>query len=165
MTPQKNSPQGGSFLVLDFDAKILSTIHRYLTIEGAQSVFTANTTQEGLDMLRTKKPKIECIVCAEDLAPQTGIEFLKELRSGRHGDSMRDIRFVMLTAHREVALVEVAKKLDVNGYILKPVDYNSFAHHIREALAHAFKPKASKEYLRVDLVGLRQLPVILGTPR
>ncbi len=77
---------------MDRDATYLSIINRYLVMDGARTVFTTRASEEGLSVVRMARPEVDCIICAEDLVPVTGIEMLKDLRSGKHGDtsSIRD---------------------------------------------------------------------------
>lgn len=163
VTSGKATCEGKTFLVVDFDEKCLNTIKRYLVMDGAKSVLTTDLVQDALHKIQTGYPPVDCIICAEDISPFTGVEFLKDLRTGRHGDSpyIRGIKFVMLTAHREADLVLAVKNLDVDGYIVKPIDYNSFRPHIHDALSRQHKIKSPSEYMKVDIAKAMRLPVLL----
>jgi DNA-binding NarL/FixJ family response regulator len=155
--------KGKTFLVIDTDEKHLREVSRFLKHDGAELVHVASALAFGLDILRTARPGIDCIICAEDLSPATGIELLKGLRTGRFGDSphMRGVKFLMVTAHREAALVIAGKQLDVDGFLLKPIDANSFRRHLHQALAHDAVLQPPEHYLAVDIRKAVRLPVLL----
>ena len=82
----------------------------------------------------------------------SGLEFLKNLRTGRYGDArpVRGCRFVMLTASTKAKLLQAAIKLDVHGYITKPFDRLSFTQSIKRALVRNVVLKPASDYRSVD---------------
>lgn len=163
MLSTQSALQGTKFLVIDRDARLLKTVERYLRSGAVRSVRTAESAPEGQNILLDTRGLIDCIICAEDLAPFTGLEFLQKLRSGSYGGDakLRGIKFIMLTAHREMELVLAAKKLDVHGYITKPIGLSSFTCHVRAAISHEIKLKRPSEYESVDIGKALGLPVML----
>ena len=155
------------FLVIDRDATVLAAVGNYLQISGARATQTAGSTLLGLDILNVSRAGVDCVICAHDVTPISGLEFLKNLRSGKNGVAphLRGIKFIMLTAHREMALVQVAVKLDVNGYITKPFDQMSFTRGIHHALAHHMVLKPASAYSFVDISEANRLPVMLTSPQ
>lgn len=153
--------------MIDTDPRLLKAAERYLKANAARSVKTAESVLAGRNILMDPPRDINCIICAEDLAPITGVEFLKDIRSGKYGDApdFRGVTFIMMTAHREKELVIAAKKLDVDGYVLKPIDFTSFSSHLRAALGHKRTLKRCSEYERVEIGAAISLPVIVHPPQ
>lgn len=166
MPNSQNLVHNMRFLVIDRDADVLSAVGKYLRMESAHSIRTVDTVLHGLEILGDSQAEIDCVICAHDVTPISGLEFLKNLRSGKYGDDplLRGIKFIMLTAHREMALVQAAVKLDVTAYIAKPFDYLLFTRGIHHALAHRPALKPASEYGSVDISEANHLPVWL-TPR
>lgn len=161
MQPSHTGLKGKAFLAIDMDEKLLNGVQRYLVADGARSVFTTEFPQHAIDILQTVNPPVDCIICAEDLAPFTGIELLKSFRCGKYGEAphVRGVKFILLTAHRELALVEAGKALDVDGYIVKPIQFASFITHVHQALAHTRELKPHEDYLKVDISDAVLLPI------
>ena len=163
MTPSNANSTGKTFLAIDMDAKLRRDVERYLKMDGARSVHTTDLPQHGIDILQSAGSQVDCIICALDLSPYTGIKVLKALRSGKYGDSpyLRGIQFIMLTAHREMDLLAAVKKLDVSGFIVKPIDFRSFLSRVHGALAHPIELRPSEHYAKVDIKKAMQLTVLL----
>ena len=164
MQSTHHDPHDTNFLVIDSDPRLLRAVERYLKMNGARAVHTADTILAGRNILLDDLRNVDCILCAEDLSPMTGVEFLKDLRSGKYGqvDALRGITFIMLTSHREKELVLATKKLDVDGYILKPIDFATFSSHVRGALDHQKNLKSAPDYESIEIGAALSLPVILG---
>jgi DNA-binding NarL/FixJ family response regulator len=152
-----------TFLVLDRDEELRNGVERYLKMDGARSVQTTDNVTHGLEVLRSTATPVDCVISSEDLSPSTGVELLQGLRSGEYGNTpyMRGKKFVMLTAHREADLIVTVKKLDIDGFIVKPIDFDSFSHHIHLALVHTFELKPASHYSNVNISKAMRLPVLL----
>lgn len=152
-----------TILIVDPDQSSVAAMRRYLTADGPKRIYAEDSTQNAADILRAAKPQIDCVICAEDVAPFTGIEFLKGVRTGKYSDApyVRGVTFVMVTAHRERDLVEACKALDVDSYIVKPFDLNSFTRHMHGALARVRDLAPEKQYMDVDIGKAIRLPVLL----
>ncbi len=154
------------FLVIDRDAEVLRSVERYLQFNAALAVHTVEAVLPGLDILKDPRSGINCILCAQDVTPILGIEFLKNLRCGKYGDAenLRGANFILLTAHREKTLVDAAVNLDVHGYIVKPFDQLTLTRGIHKALAHHVNLKPRSAYLNLDISSAIRLPVWLAPP-
>ncbi len=151
------------FLIIDRDPAVLASVEGDLRMSGARIPHTAETVLLGLDILKDSHAGINCVFCAQDVTPISGLEFLKKIRGGKYGGApaMRGVTFIMLTAHREMALVQAAVKLDVHGYITKPFDLASFTHGVHKALAHHIALKVPSAYMSIDISKANRLPVWL----
>ena len=154
---------GIRFLVIDGDAEVLRSVESCLQLNSALAVHSLERVLLSMDVLTNSHARVDCVICAQDLTPISGLEFLKNLRSGKYGDAphLRGVKFIMLTAHREMALVQAAVELDVHGYIVKPFDQMTLTRGIHKALAHRVNLKPSSVYLSVDNSSANILPVWL----
>lgn len=96
-------------------------------------LFIAENGEEALQMLRGEEGKIvfdalpRIILLDLNMPKMGGIEFLKELRSD---EKLKDISvFVMTTSNEDNDKVE-AFRLNVAGYILKPLSMESFINAV-----------------------------------
>ncbi len=165
MPNSRNTFRDTRFLVIDRDKPVLKAVVNDLRLNGAAIVHAAESVQLGLDKLKGLHAHVDCIICAQDVTPISGIEFLKNVRCGKSigAHFLPGTKFIMLTAHRERALVETALKLDINGYITKPFDRAAFTHGIHSALAHHIDIKPATDYFDVDISQVRRLPVWLSS--
>ena len=166
MPNSPNAIHDTRFLVIDRDVAVLVSVESYLRMNAARVVHTVESVLPGLGILKDTHVGVSCIICAHDVTPISGLEFLKNIRSGKYGTApaLRAVNFIMLTAHREMALVEAAVKLDVNGYITKPFDHASFTRGVHKGLAHHVGPKPASDYQDVDVSKAVRLPVWLSPP-
>ncbi|MCF8366925.1 MAG: response regulator [Bacteroidales bacterium] len=96
-------------------------------------LFVAENGEEALEMLRGHNQKKifdslpRIILLDLNMPKMGGIEFLKELRSD---ENLKNISvFVMTTSNEDNDKVE-AFRLNVAGYILKPLSMESFIHAV-----------------------------------
>lgn len=152
------------FLVIDRDATVLKSAENYLRLNGAPTVHAVETVLLAMDILKDIHARTDCIICAQDVTPILGLEFLKSLRCGKYAGAhtLRGTNFIMLTAHREKTLVQAAVDLDINGYITKPFDQASFTRGVQSGLAHHIDLKPATAHLHVDIRNANRLPVWLS---
>lgn len=78
---------------------------------------------EALDLLRGSSD-LPCIILLDlNMPKMNGIEFLRELRKD---EKLRGLTVVVLTTSKEDTDKIESFRLNVAGYILKPVDYEQF---------------------------------------
>lgn len=77
----------------------------------------ARPSQPKVILLDLKLPKVD------------GLEVLKSLKSD---ERTRAIPVVMMTSSREESVVVESYRLGVNGYIVKPVDFDQFTEAVRQ---------------------------------
>ncbi len=93
------------------------TLARFLSRRTAR-VYTANNGKEGLNLFKEKIRDID-LVLTDILMPEiNGLQMVEEMRKLRE-----DLPVVVITAHSEISYLLKAIELDIDGYILKPVDY------------------------------------------
>lgn len=72
-------------------------------------------------MTENREQRIVAVVSDLMMPKMDGLEFLRRVRND---DQYKSLPFVLATAVSEKDYISEAKKMDVNGYILKPVTYN-----------------------------------------
>lgn len=109
------------------DKMVIERVIKRLNI--TNNILHASNGEEALELLRGENgknipdPLPNVILLDINMPRMNGLEFLKELRED---EKLRSISvFVMTTSNDDADRVE-AYRLNVAGYILKPVDINQF---------------------------------------
>lgn len=89
--------------------------------EEAQAFIAAHTSPED--------PKLPLLVLLDLRLPK--VDGIEVLRQARQHPLWKQVPFVVLTTSRENADVGAAYQLGVNSYIVKPVDFGSFAEVVK----------------------------------
>ncbi len=102
-------------LIIDDYRTMLRIIRNLLKQLGFTNVDEASDGISALNKLHTQK--VELIISDWNMAPMTGLELLREVRSD---ESLQHIPFVMVTAESKTENVIAAKEAGVDNYIVKP---------------------------------------------
>jgi CheY-like chemotaxis protein len=116
-----------NILLVDDDEVDVMTVKRaFLKANISNPVFVATNGREALDLLRsgTMPTSRRIILLDLNMPKMNGIEFLRELRSDP-ALSMTTV-IVLTTSNEDRDRVE-AYRLNVAGYLLKPVTFHTFA--------------------------------------
>lgn len=118
-------------LVEDDEIDVMNVKRAFLKNNVKNPLLVAGDGIEALQLLRSMKndhqavPKI--ILLDLNMPRMGGIEFLRELRND---DDLKDISvFVMTTSSEETDIIE-AYKMNVAGYIVKPLSIESFINAV-----------------------------------
>ena len=140
-----------SFLVVDDESVIVDIIASILQTLSARKVLKCVSAMTALNILSDSNVKIDCVISDHGMEPITGLELLQRIRDGRNPGMVRDTRFVMLTGHGEVEVVQTAAKLDVDGYAIKPISQKGLVQTLNRAFARKRILKSGSEYGAVVL--------------
>jgi CheY-like chemotaxis protein len=118
-------------LIVEDDIIDATNIKQVLEIsDNTKNVYVASNGLEALKMLRSTDGKLpiispyrRLIVLDLNLPTMNGIEFLQNLRSD---PELNGIPVVVLTGANSDRHILEAYQLNVAGYIVKPVNFNSF---------------------------------------
>ncbi|WP_300298730.1 response regulator [Ferrovibrio sp.] len=113
MAADKSMP----ILVVDDHRTMLVIIARQLQGIGFHDVDTVADPVTALTMLRRRRYGL--ILSDWNMAPMNGLAFLETLR---RDPDFADIPFILITAENRPENVEQARRLGVDGFILKPFD-------------------------------------------
>jgi len=95
----------------------------------ANRVVVARDGVEALEVLESAEPPPKVVLLDLKLPKLNGLEVLRRLKSD---DRTKRIPVVVLTSSHEEPDVEESYRLGVNSYIVKPVDFESFASAVAE---------------------------------
>jgi CheY-like chemotaxis protein len=112
-------------LVEDDEVDVLTVKRAFEKNKIMNPLFVASNGIEALEMLRSKVPVNRRLVLLDlNLPRMNGIEFLRELRADPELSSIPVV--VLTTSDAEKDKIE-AFKLNVGGYLVKPVTFPGFA--------------------------------------
>ncbi len=117
-----------SVLIVDddsFQLKLIGGLLKDLDLEVAY----ANSSAQALSMLRSREPAL--VLLDVDMPVINGIETLAHIKSV---ERFADIPVMMITGHREKAIVKQCIQGGAAGYVVKPIDKDSFLEKVRSVL-------------------------------
>lgn len=88
-------------------------------------VFTASDGKEALEQCRTHE--IDMVITDIRMPVMDGIELARNLRH-----EIPKIPILVLTAHNDTEYLHESIKLGINGYVIKPIDFNELFHEIEK---------------------------------
>lgn len=158
-----NAFAGKSVLVIDDEKFSRSIINRLLS---PLTVIEADDGALGLHQFGADR-SIAMVLCDFNMPVMDGLKLLKAVRAGFE-EPRNGVPILMLTGTSDSALVSVALKLDVDGFIVKPVSQSALETRMKHVLANPRDVKPAKYYahMAVDDVSERLLgsPVPVCTP-
>ena len=119
-------------VIIEDEDFIRVLIRRLLHQLGVELIYEAKEGGEGLKEVVRTRPDI--VFCDVHMEPVDGLAFLTRLRALPMG-LVKDTPVVFLTADAQQETVMKAKKLWVNGYLVKPVSLQSIEKRIVSLLA------------------------------
>lgn len=125
--------KGRTVLAVDDDEMILALLEAVVTDVGGNFI-GAHNAEECLTILQDGEPCM--LVLDMQMDGMNGIELLERVRELY--PKMKSF-VLFLTAHKNFNLIERAKELGIDGFILKPID----AHRLQERLSSQFCPTAN----------------------
>jgi two-component system chemotaxis response regulator CheY len=110
-----------------------NTMRRILRNLLSQIGFTnVEEAEDGITGLRKLRERSFGLVISDwNMAPMSGLEFLKEVRSD---GELKDMPFIMITAESKTENVVAAKEAGVSNYIVKPFNADTLKKKIEAVL-------------------------------
>ncbi len=102
-------------LVVDDYKTMIRIMKNLLKQIGFTNVDSAEDGEEALEKM--KKSSFGLVISDWNMEPMTGYELLRAVRAD---ETMKDTKFIMVTAESKTENVIAAKKAGVNNYIVKP---------------------------------------------
>jgi DNA-binding NarL/FixJ family response regulator len=140
-----------NFMVIDGDVSALEVVQGLLKDISVQGIATARTAFTAVSHLADQKTKTDCIICDNRLVGISGLALLKRIRAGRNAVIPRDIRFILATDQPHQDLVEAAIRLDVNGFLTKPMTGSGILKSVQLAFSRSVRIKAVDAYSKIPL--------------
>ena len=138
------------FLVVEDDKDMRNIIVRLLDHLGATRVGQAKDGQEALPYLTERVYMPDCVIADIVMEPMSGIELSHIIRSDsrivRH-----NVPLILVTGHTDATNVRLAKKLDVDGFVAKPVSRVTLTRRIEQALTRKKPINPRRHYAGITL--------------
>lgn len=122
-----------TILVLDDDANFLLFISKALE-KNNYHCLTTQSAEEGLELLQTMTPDIILCDIAFGKSQMNGFEFYEQLRTIH---KFYRTPFIFLSALTQESLIRTGKKLGIDDYLTKPIDYERLLATIEGKLRRA----------------------------
>lgn len=123
-----------SVLVIDDNDFVRETVATMLGEIGFGRVAQAKDGRHALGQLAAVAPAL--IVCDISMKPMDGLRFVAELR--KHAwPGAAGVPVIFLTVHSEAAMVKKAVQLNVNAYVVKPVQRKQLEARVLTVLENA----------------------------
>lgn len=116
-----------SALVIDDQSFIRKVVCGVLRQLGFKLVMEASDGGDGLMMAKKFRPDV--ILCDIEMEPIDGLVFLETLRNSKDS-AFPDARVIFLTQHAESGVVDQARKLGVNAFLVKPASAQQIKNRI-----------------------------------
>ena len=116
-------------LVVDDYNTMRRILRNLLSQIGFSKIEEAEDGSTGLRKLREKAYGL--VISDWNMAPMSGLEFLKEVRSD---GSLKAVPFIMITAESKTENVVAAKAAGVSNYIVKPFNADTLKRKIEAVL-------------------------------
>ena len=116
-------------LVVDDYNTMRRILRNLLSQIGFTNVEEAEDGTTGLRKLRERS--FGLVISDWNMAPMSGLEFLKEVRSD---GALKDMPFIMITAESKTENVVAAKEAGVSNYIVKPFNADTLKRKIESVL-------------------------------
>jgi DNA-binding response OmpR family regulator len=113
-------------LVIDDDEMVLALVQRILSLEGFETLTTADGPQ-GLALFKERRPDIILLDLA--LPGMNGLEVLRKIRQ-----LDEKAKVIVVTGSGSDDSAEVALRYGACDFVRKPVDYADFVRRIKAAL-------------------------------
>jgi len=117
-------------LVVDDYRAILRIMQSLLRQIGFKHVDQAESGEEALAKMRERSYGL--VISDLHMAPVNGLELLQKAKAD---DTLKDARFLMITADLAPEKVREAKEAGASGYVMKPFDGPTLRARIEGALA------------------------------
>ena len=124
-----------SVLVVEDEAFSRAILVRMLATMGAPTVYQAANGEEAMQYLWTV-PLLSFVISDLNMPVINGLQVLKSVRSGQCGVD-RALPFAMLTGYSDKSFVDIALKLDVNSFVIKPVSKEGLEKRLEHLLRSA----------------------------
>ena len=123
---------GLKILIADDDRFMRATIKLVLRAAGRFDMKEADDGDTGLTEVERWKPDI--VLCDITMPRMGGLKFVEMLR--RHPDEqIRGTPVIILTGSAEVTTVVAASKLQISGYLVKPISAKQIGDQLQKVFA------------------------------
>lgn len=127
------SLDGIKILLVDDESFMRTTIKAVLRAAGRFELLEAEDGDVALPEVERWKPDV--VLCDINMPRMGGLRFVELLR--RHPEArMRETPVIILTGRAEVTTVVAASKLQINGYLVKPVSPKQLGDQLQKVFGN-----------------------------
>ena len=137
------------FLVVDDKPFYRDMAHTALMRAKAKDVKHAASIETALQLLNRLGQGIDCVILDWDIAPEGGLELLRQIRTRSLRKTPARTPVVILTGKPDSAAVIAAKKLDVNGFAVAPLSLEKLVKTIANGMARTWTLQEPAVYAAV----------------
>ncbi len=159
MSPNTIRPPGNEdrledlhVLLVDDDTAFLDLLEALLGHLGVKTVTRAASGREAFGKLHHIERVVDCVLCDYSMAEGNGLQLLQAIRTAKIKFFRPDACFILVTSSGEHETVDLAARLDVSGYLVKPVTPDKLKATILKARARAIKIDFNR-YMQVPVPG------------
>ena len=124
-------------LIVDDDLMLLDMVAGMLATFGITQVLRADSGAHALDAVVDQSRPVDCVISDYKMSNGSGLALLKNVRMGRAKFLRADSCFILLTGSGDTDVVKLAARLDVNGYLIKPVSAVKLQATLERARAYS----------------------------
>ena len=116
-------------LLVDDDACARTILQRILTHIGVGDVKDADCGQTALGLVQVCRPNL--VICDIGMSPMNGIELAQTIRKEERAYGCDPAHIIFVTTHSEEQMVIEARKVNADGYFIKPVTASKLKHRLQ----------------------------------
>jgi DNA-binding NarL/FixJ family response regulator len=137
-------------LLVDDDVAFLDLLEALLQAIGVKLVSRATSGRDAFGQLHNATRVVDCVLCDYTMAEGNGLQLLQAIRMAKIKHFRPDACFILLTASGDTEVVGTAARLDVSGYLVKPVTPDKLKTTIIKARARAIRIDFNR-YMQVQV--------------
>lgn len=126
-------------LLVDDDNAFLDLLEALLQHLGVKAITRAASGRDAFGKLHHIERVVDCVLCDYSMAEGNGLQLLQAIRTAKIKFFRPDACFILVTASGDHEVVGMAARLDVSGYLVKPVTPDKLKAAILKARTRAIK--------------------------
>lgn len=142
------------FLLIDDVRTTRLQLSAMLKQHGCKQVLFAATGFEAVEILESEDTRVDCAIVDFAMPDMNGLQLVQKIRTGID-ETPRDLPIAILTGFGDENLVRAALLLDVDTFILKPINKNTLIPRIQSILDQSHRKedwlRHSSYYERLDI--------------
>jgi two-component system chemotaxis response regulator CheY len=134
-------------LLIDDDDTTRNLLGRIIEKMGVKTVYQAKDGSDGLRLAHENIPTF--VICDIQMAPVDGLAFLGGLRNSM-APGVSSTPVLMFTSEKTSESMERAKKLGIDGYLVKPFNPKGFSSRICDLVTKHYSARAATKMLKIN---------------
>jgi len=128
-----------NFLIVDDDNCTIESLSHLLRKMGATKISVAHSGYQAFVLLSKNRERFDCVITDVCMADGNGLELLYQVRTTTVARTFRpDMCIILMSGIASAEIASVARRLDVNEFLVKPFTANKLQMAIATARRRAF---------------------------